>query len=222
MRFWLSTVLVAALLFAFTGVGAAQSTPAISINDVSVDEGDRGTNNARFTVSLSNSSNQTVTVQFSTANDTATAGQDYTSQTSRTLTFDPRDTTESFTIEILGDTTDEPNERFFVNLTNPTNATVSDSQGVGTITDDDDPAASPSPTPRPSPTPSPTSSPSPAASPTPSPRVSPTVAPSPAATPPAGPGMADTGSSGPTAAGALAALMLVVGWMLRRSFGDET
>lgn len=225
MRFWLSTVLVAALLFAFTGVGAAQSTPVITINDVSVDEGDRGTNNARFTVSLSNSSNQTVTVQFSTANDTATAGQDYTSQTSRTLTFDPRDTTESFTVEILGDTADEANERFFVNLTNPTNATVSDSQGVGTITDDDDPAASPTPSPIPSPTPSPTPSPrvtvstSPGATATATP--SPTAAPSPAATPPAGPGMADTGSSEQTAAGALAALMLVVGWMLRRSFGDE-
>jgi hypothetical protein len=233
MRFWISTALVLALLFAFTGVGAAQATPSITINDVSVDEGDRGTTNARFTVTLSSDSNQTVTVQFSTANDSATAGQDYTAQTSRTLTFDPRDRTESFTIEVLGDTTDESDERFFVNLTNATNATISDNQGIGTIRDDDAAASpSPSPTRSPSPSPSPTraASPSPtatatsAATATGSPGAPGTSSPGAPGTPgrPGPGGLAGTGSSAPAEAAAVAALLAVVGWMLRRSFGDES
>ena len=240
----MTLVLATAMLPIFSGVSSAQAQPQLSLNDVMVQEGNVGTNNARFMVTLSGPSTQTVTVQYSTGNDSATAGQDYTSQTSRTLTFEPQDRTETFTVEILGDTADEPNEQFFVNLTNPVNATIADAQGIGTIQDDDTPGSSPAPTTtstRPSTaatttTRPPSPSPSPARSPSPSPRVSPTPSPTPAAvlspspapspTPAVSPSpvpsnMADTGTSDQAAALALAMLMLVIGGMLRRSYLDE-
>lgn len=110
--------------------------PAISINDVTVTEGNSGTTNAAFTVSLSNPSSQTVTVNYATANNTATAGSDYVA-TSGTLTFSPLEVTKTVNVTVNGDTTNEPNETFNVNLSLPANATLGDSQGVGTITNDD-------------------------------------------------------------------------------------
>ncbi|HKV35299.1 MAG TPA: Calx-beta domain-containing protein, partial [Pyrinomonadaceae bacterium] len=110
--------------------------PAISINDVSVSEGNSGTTTAGFTVSLSNPSSQTISVNFATANNTATAGSDYAS-TSSVVTFTPGQTTQPINITVNGDTTFEPNETFFINLANGTNATINDSQGTGTITNDD-------------------------------------------------------------------------------------
>src|SRR5258708_7976777 len=117
--------------------------PSISLNDVSVTEGDSSTTPANFTVSLSAASGFTVTVNYATADNTANAGSDYQS-TSGTLTFNPGDTAKPVTVLVNGDATFEPNESFFVNLTSPTNATISDAQGKGTITNDD--AAPPTPT----------------------------------------------------------------------------
>jgi Calx-beta domain len=118
--------------------------PSISINDVSVTEGNTATVvNAVFTATLSSASGHTITVSFSTANGTATgwlpdlsAGNDYVAQ-SGTLTFNPGETTKTITVVVLGDTVDEPNETFFVNLTTASNATILKSQGVGTIISDD-------------------------------------------------------------------------------------
>jgi len=93
-------------------------------------------------VTLSAVSSQSVTVNFATANNTATAGSDYVA-TSGTLTFNPGDTTKPITVVVNGDTTVEPNETFFVNLSNAVNATIADGQGVGTILNDD---ALPTPT----------------------------------------------------------------------------
>ena len=110
---------------------------------MSVAEGDAGTTPATFTVTLSAASGQTVTVNYATADNSAVAGSDYQS-TSGTLTFNPGDTTKTVTVLVNGDTTFEQNETFFVNLSSPTNATILDSQGQGTITNDD--AAPPTPT----------------------------------------------------------------------------
>ncbi|HKS08021.1 MAG TPA: Calx-beta domain-containing protein [Pyrinomonadaceae bacterium] len=112
------------------------AAPTISINDVSVSEGNSGTTTAGFTVSLSNASSQTITVNFATVNGTATAGSDYAS-TSSVVTFTPGQTSQPININITGDTTFEPNETFSINLANATNATISDNQGAGTITNDD-------------------------------------------------------------------------------------
>jgi len=111
--------------------------PSISINDISVTEGNTGTTNATFTVSLSNASSSNVTVNYATANDTAIAGSDYTALASTLLTFAPGETSKTITVAVTGDTTVEANESFFVNLTNAGGATIADNQGRGTITNDE-------------------------------------------------------------------------------------
>mgnify|MGYP001275829262 CR=1 FL=1 len=111
---------------------------ALSINDVAVTEGNTpGTVNADFTVSLSVPSTQTVTVQYATANGTATAPGDYTAIALTTLTFTPGVTTQPVTVVVQGDQLDELDETFNVTLSGATNATITDATGVGTITDDD-------------------------------------------------------------------------------------
>ncbi|MGQ0620973.1 MAG: Calx-beta domain-containing protein [Panacagrimonas sp.] len=116
---------------------SGSSLPAITIGDVSVTEGRSGRNTpARFTVRLSRSSTQTVTVRFATANGSARAPGDYTSKTG-TVSFSPGSTSRTVEITVKGDSSKESNENFFVNLNNPTRATLSDAQGVGTIRNDD-------------------------------------------------------------------------------------
>jgi hypothetical protein len=113
--------------------------PAISINDVSVPEGNAGTSPATFTVSLSAAITATcpsATVNYQTADGTARAGSDYVA-TSGSLTFAPGVTSLPVTVTINGDTVFEPNETFFVNLSGATNATIARGQGVGTILNDD-------------------------------------------------------------------------------------
>ena len=114
------------------------AAPAITVNDASLSEGDAGTTTAPFTVTLSTASARTVTVAYGTAAGTATAGSDYTT-TSGTLTFSPGETSKEVGVAVVDDVTDEPNETFTLNLSAPSNATIADSQGVGTIVDDDGP-----------------------------------------------------------------------------------
>jgi glucose/arabinose dehydrogenase len=122
------------------GVGTINNDdaqPTISINDVSVSEGNAGTTNAAFTVTLSAASSQTTTVNYATADGTATtADSDYVNA-GGTLTFTPGQTSQPVSVTINGDTAFEPNQAFNVNLSGATNATIADNQGVGTITNDD-------------------------------------------------------------------------------------
>jgi hypothetical protein len=109
----------------------------LSINDVTVMEGDSGSVNAVFTVSMSPASSaSTVTVDFVTSNGSATQPGDY-SAVNGTLTFAPGQTTRTIIVPVNGDTIPEPSETFFVNLNNPTNADIADDQGQGTIVDND-------------------------------------------------------------------------------------
>lgn len=112
------------------------STPTISINDVSVVEGNSGTTNAAFTVSLSHTTSQTVTVNYASAGNSASPGADF-SDTAATATISPGLLSTTINIPVFPDTMFEPAETFFVNLNSPTNATISDNQGTGTITNDD-------------------------------------------------------------------------------------
>jgi hypothetical protein len=113
------------------------AAPTFSINDVQVTEGNAGTSTATFTVTKSGTTTLTATVQVQTANGTATAGTDYVALALTTLTFAPSDSTKTVAVTINGDATFEANETFFVNLSNATNATIADNQGVGTINNDD-------------------------------------------------------------------------------------
>jgi large repetitive protein len=123
-----------------TGTGTINDNdplPSISIGDVTITEGTASTPaTANFTVTLSAASGQTVTVGYNTSNGTATAGTDYVA-TSGTLSFAPGVTSLTISVPITNDTADEPDESFNVNLVTPTNATIADPQGVGTILDND-------------------------------------------------------------------------------------
>jgi hypothetical protein len=111
--------------------------PSIAIGDVTVTEGNTGSTNATFTVSLSATSSRPVTVRYTTADGTATAvGGDYQAS-SDTLTFAPGETSKTITVAVIGDRIAEPNEMFSVRLGGPTNAVIADSLGLGTILDEE-------------------------------------------------------------------------------------
>lgn len=116
--------------------------PQITIDNPTVTEGNAGTSVMTFTVTLSPASLFPVTVNAQTADDTALAASDYVAA-AQVLTFAPGQTTRTFSVTIHGDTTVEPNETLSVVLSTPTNASIADNTGVGTITNDD--AAAPVP-----------------------------------------------------------------------------
>ena len=118
--------------------GTPTPTPgSVSINDVTISEGNSGTKVATFTVTRSGGT-AAFDVNFATSNGTATvADSDYVAA-SNTLHFGANQNTQTISVTINGDTKVEANETFNVVLSNATNgATISDSQGVGTITNDD-------------------------------------------------------------------------------------
>ena len=111
--------------------------PALTIADASVTEGDSGQTESSFTVTLSSAATEDVTVEFATADDTATAPADYTARTG-TLTIPAGELSGQVTVAVQGDTLVEGDEIFRVNLSNPSaNATIADAQAIGTIVDDD-------------------------------------------------------------------------------------
>jgi hypothetical protein len=109
--------------------------PGLSVEDISVPEGDQFFPTFFATVKLSAPSGYTVTASYATADGTAQSGIDYSFR-SHTVTFAPGETTQTILLELRGDRTIEPDETFFVNLSNPTRAVVS-KQGTVTILDDD-------------------------------------------------------------------------------------
>lgn len=94
------------------------------------------TSQATFTVKLDTASASQVSVNYATANGTATAGSDYV-QTSGTLNFAPGEITKTVAVPILDDLVGEPTETFQLNLSSAVNATIADSQGIGTILDNE-------------------------------------------------------------------------------------
>ncbi|MEH2173468.1 Calx-beta domain-containing protein [Nostoc sp.] len=114
----------------------------VSISDVSIAEGNTGTTtNANFIVTLSAPSLQQVTVNYNTSDGTAkTSDSDYNSAFG-TIVFAPGETTKTLGIGVIGDNKPETNETFSVNLFGATNTTITDSLGVATIINDDQPPA---------------------------------------------------------------------------------
>ncbi|HWN09270.1 MAG TPA: Calx-beta domain-containing protein [Pyrinomonadaceae bacterium] len=111
--------------------------PRLTIDDVTHAEGNSGTTDYTFTITLSAASDQTVTVDYGTGDVSATQPSDYTQLTTTTLTFNPGETTKNVTVSVNGDTEVEPDETFTLNLSNAVNATITDASGIGTITNDD-------------------------------------------------------------------------------------
>jgi uncharacterized repeat protein (TIGR01451 family) len=110
--------------------------PHLSIKDVSLLEGNSGTTNAAFTVSLSAPVGKTVMVSYATSNQTALAGIDYVAA-SGTLVFAPGVTSRTILVPVIGNTLNELDKTFLVTLSNPTNADLATSQATGTIINDD-------------------------------------------------------------------------------------
>ena len=114
--------------------------PALSVGDVAVTEGNAGTSNAVFTVSLSAAADAPVTVAYSTTGVSATAGSDFVA-TSGVLTFAPGVTALPVTVPIVGDTNPESSETFRLTLASPSGATLGRAFGIGTIADNDAPTS---------------------------------------------------------------------------------
>jgi len=119
-----------------TGFIIDDDGPTISINDVSVTEGNSGTKAATFTLTLSGPSVEPIAIRAITAPGTATESSDY-NPINLVVIFQPGVVTRTLDVSIIGDTNLEPNETFFVNLSEPFGTTIADGQGVGTILDDD-------------------------------------------------------------------------------------
>lgn len=127
----------------FTNLGThtanCVTTPTISINDVSQAEGNSGTSNFTFTVSLSAPAPVGgVSFDINSADGTATlADNDYLSIGQSGVTIAEGASSRDFMISVNGDATDEADETFLVNLTNVVGATLADAQGQATIVNDD-------------------------------------------------------------------------------------
>lgn len=110
--------------------------PSLSISGSTATEGDLGSSPSVFTVTLSGASQKPVTVSYKTADGTAAAGSDY-ANTTGLVAFAPLAVSRLITVPVLGDTVDEFNETFTVSLSNPVNATIAITDGIGSILDDD-------------------------------------------------------------------------------------
>jgi hypothetical protein len=110
--------------------------PTISIGDASVAEGDSGTTTLAVPVTLSAASTSAVTVGYSTANGTASAGSDYIAANG-TLAFKPGETEKTISVSIAGDTNIEQDETFTVTLSSPVNARIAKASATATIRNDD-------------------------------------------------------------------------------------
>jgi len=119
-------------------VAALVNPPLLTISDASAFETNGATSGILFALSLSGPSGQTVSVDYFTADGTATNHLDYTA-TNGTAVFPPGTTNLNLVVYALDDILDEPNRAFSVQLTNAVNAIISDAIGIGTVLDDDPP-----------------------------------------------------------------------------------
>lgn len=130
-------------LFVSTAL-AGVATDVISINDVSIAEGDAGTTAVNFTVTRS-SNGAEFSLNWASANGTATQPADYASASGSLNFVAGGSLTETVTVNVNGDTTPEPNETILLNLSALTvisgAASITDAQGVATITNDEPNAA---------------------------------------------------------------------------------
>jgi hypothetical protein len=115
----------------------ADFSPTISIDDISVSEGDSGITLASFTVTLSAASAETVRVNYQTVDGTAAAGGDYLAA-SDLLLLAPGTTSQMIDVQVTGDTVGEQDENFFVELSDAENASIRRGRGKGMIENDDD------------------------------------------------------------------------------------
>ncbi|MET0625481.1 MAG: FG-GAP-like repeat-containing protein, partial [Pyrinomonadaceae bacterium] len=117
-------------------LNVSEPLPCLSVEDVTLTEGDSGTQNAVFNVALSQTSAETVRVNYSLKGLTANAGADYTPVSGR-LVFAPGETAKTVAVPVAGDALDEADETFELELASASNAGVADAVGLGTVNDND-------------------------------------------------------------------------------------
>lgn len=117
---------------------STNAIPDLSISDARIQEGDQGTTNAVFNVSLSQPVSGFLNVSYATGGGTATPGVDYTA-TAGSLIFTPGETNLTISVPIRGDLLEEPNETFYVSIFNSTEVQIVDASGLGEILNDDGP-----------------------------------------------------------------------------------
>ncbi|HEX9928327.1 MAG TPA: FG-GAP-like repeat-containing protein [Pyrinomonadaceae bacterium] len=110
--------------------------PCLSINDVTVTEGETGTTTAAFTVSLSSPSAEAVRVNYTLAGQSAFLGTDLQNLSGQ-LVIPAGQTSGTINVNIIGDLSDEFDEEFTINLSSPRNAALAKAVGKGTIVDND-------------------------------------------------------------------------------------
>ncbi|MDB9426277.1 Calx-beta domain-containing protein [Microcystis aeruginosa CS-564/01] len=115
---------------AATGTITNDDLSQLSINDITVVEGQNS--NAILTVTVNNPNAQPITVNYTTTPIDATANVDYTSKTG-TITIAPNTSTATISIPILNDNLNEPDEAFTVTLSNPVNATINPDEAIGQV-----------------------------------------------------------------------------------------
>ena len=113
------------LRIGFTAVGP----PALSVADATANEAD---GRIEFAVTLDRAASGEVTVQYATADGSATAGEDYTAA-SGTLTFAAGERSKTVSVALLDDAVDDGGETFRLLLSNPTGAVIADGEATGTI-----------------------------------------------------------------------------------------
>jgi hypothetical protein len=122
--------------FATGRINDDDPTPSLRISDVRHTEGNSGTKDFTFQISLSAVSGRTIHVDFRTLNGSALAPSDYRARNDQ-LTINPGTAGRTITVKVNGDRTHEANETFKLRLSSPTAATIADADGLGTIVNDD-------------------------------------------------------------------------------------
>jgi uncharacterized repeat protein (TIGR01451 family) len=134
---FVTLVVAPALAAGALAAGASsQAPPTVAIGDVTVTEANAGTVGADFAVTLSRPSAERVRVNFTNADGSAVAPDDYTA-TNRPLVFEPGQTSKVVTVPVVGDLFDEGDEFFLARLSRPGGAVLGDQTGVGVIRDND-------------------------------------------------------------------------------------
>jgi len=110
--------------------------PRLTIDDVEVDEGETGTTDAELTVTVVEPGDDAISLDWTTVDGSAVGGTDYQAA-SGTLEIAAGETTGTITVKVIGDTTDEPDRAFRVQLSDPVGATLLEDVGEVTIRDDD-------------------------------------------------------------------------------------
>ncbi|MFM7425882.1 MAG: Calx-beta domain-containing protein [Elainella sp.] len=127
----------------------APDLPSLLVNDITVLEGNSGSTDALFTISLSGPSSRPVSVSYQVVSGTATPGQDYRAlppaALSGTVSFAAGETSKTVPVSVLGDRLAEPTETFSLQLSSAVSARLAKPSGVATIQNDDGSPEDPSP-----------------------------------------------------------------------------